>query len=157
MTTRPTEKNFCWGSRFEAIRKDALKLMSHFPLAFCWIVLAGFPAFAQKTNDAEQTARIKEAVVKIGARTNSRVQVTRVGKPKVNGSINEIREDDFEMISSDNGSIGVAINIRYDEVVRIKGRGIDWRNGGMRASVFGLKALKVMGVILKGVNPQFPP
>ena len=134
-----------------------MKLMSNFLLASICVALATFSAFAQKTNDAEQAAAVKAAVMKIGARTNSRVQVTRLGKPKVNGSINEIREDEFEMISSDNGSIGVAINIRYDEVVKIKGRGVDWRNGGMKASVFGLKALKVMGVILKGVNPQFPP
>jgi len=114
-------------------------------------------AFAQKTNDAQQTAAAKAAVAKIGARTSSLVQVKRRGKPKVNGSISEIREDDFVVISSDKGVMGLVINIRYDEVVSIKGRGIDWRNAGAKASVFGLKALKVMAVILKGVNPQFPP
>ena len=58
-------------------------------------------------------------------------QVTRPGKPKVNRSINEIREDDFEVISSDNGSIGVAINIPYSEAVKIKGKGIDWRSAAI--------------------------
>jgi len=131
--------------------------MSKFLLAFVCIALTALPALAQKTNDAEQTAAAKAAVAKIGARTNSLVQVKRLGKPKVKGAISEIREDDFEVISSDNGSIGVAINIRYDEVVSIKGRGVDWRNAGAKAGVFGLKALGVMGIILKGVNPQFPP
>jgi len=131
--------------------------MSRFLLAFFWIALAAVSVLAQKTNDAKQTAAAKAAVAKIGARTNALVQVKRLGKPKVRGSISEIREEDFEVISSDKGSIGVAISIRYDEVVQIKGSDVDWRNVGAKASVFGLKALKVVGVILKGVNPQFPP
>src|ERR1700752_282662 len=131
--------------------------MTKFLLVLFGIALTALPAFAQKTNVAKQTAAAKEAVAKIGARTNSLVRVKRLGKPRVNGSISEIREDDFEVISSDNGSIGVAINIRYDEVVSIKGRGVDWGNAGAKATLFGLKAFKVMAVILKGVNPQLPP
>jgi hypothetical protein len=131
--------------------------MLRFRIVLIWIVLTAVPAFAQKTNDAERTAAAKAAVARIGARTNSRVQVKRLGKPKVNGSISEIREDDFDVISSDNGSIGIVISIRYDEVAKIKGRGVDWGNAGAKASIFGLKAFKVMVIILKGVNPQFPP
>ena len=121
------------------------------------IILTAVPVLAQKSNDAQQTAAAKAAVARIGARTNSLVQVKRLGKSKVKGSISEIREEDFDVISSDNGSIGVVISIRYDEVVQIKGKGVDWRNAGARAGLIGLKAFKVMVVVLKGVNPQLPP
>lgn len=108
------------------------------------------PALAQETNVTQQIAAAKAAIAKIGTGIEARVQVTRRNKPKVRGFINEIREDDFEVISTENGSIGVAFNIRYDEVVKIKGKDVDWRNGGVKASVFGLKALKVIGDVLKG-------
>ena len=121
------------------------------------IVFAASPVLAQKTNDAQQTAAAKAAVAKIGAQNNSLVQVKRHGKSKVKGSISEIREEDFEVISCENGSIGVAVSIRYDEVAQIKGRGVDWRNVGAKASLVGLTAFKVMIVVLSGVNPQFPP
>lgn len=131
--------------------------MPKFLLAVFAIALTAVPILAQKTNDAQQTAAAKAAVAKIGARTNALVQVKRFGKPKVKGSISEIREEDFEVISSENRSIGVAINIRYDEVVKIKGAGVDWQNVGAKASLFGLKAFKVMVVVLNGMNPKFPP
>ena len=123
---------------------------------FC-IVIAAVPVLAQKTNDAQQTAAVKAAVARIGARNNSLVQVKRFGKPKVKGSISEIRDEDFEVISSQNGSIGVAVSIRYDEVAQIKGRDVDWGNVEAKASLFGLKAFNVIVVVLQGVNPKFPP
>lgn len=131
--------------------------MSKFLVAVFYIAVAAVSVFAQKTNDAQQTAAVKAAVARIGARNNSLVQVKRFGKPKVKGSISEIREEDFEVISSENGSIGVAVSIRYDEVAQIKGKDVDWRNVGAKTSLLGLKAFKAIVVVLKGVNPQFPP
>lgn len=114
------------------------------------IGLTALPVFAQTPNDAQQIAAVKAAVAKIGSGTKASVRVTRLGKPRVEGFIREIREDDFELISTDNGSIGVAIDIPYREVIKIKGKGVDWRNAGVKASWFGLKAFKVMVDVLKG-------
>ena len=117
-------------------------------LGLIGIALTAFPALAQGTNDAQKIAHVKTAVAKIG--NGRKVKVTRRGKPKVKGQIREIRDDDFEVISSENGSIGVAVHIPYSEVVTIKGNGVDWQDGSIRAGIFGLKALKVMGTLLKG-------
>jgi hypothetical protein len=124
--------------------------MTRFIFTFICIALIAFPILAQEQDDAQQTAAVKAAVAKIGSGTKDRVSVTRLGKPKVKGFIREIREDDFELISTDNGSIGVAIHIPYREVIKISGKGVDWRSTGLKASWFGLKALKVMGDVIKG-------
>jgi hypothetical protein len=131
--------------------------MLRFLLALIWIALIAIPALAQKTNDTHQTAAAKAAVAEIGARNNALVEVKRLGKSKVKGSISEIREDDFDVISSDNRSLGVVITIRYDEVAKIKGKGVDWGNAAAKAGWVGLKAFKVMVIILSGVNLQLPP
>ena len=140
------------------LRSEALALQSEplrifmFKFLLALIIVALITPFcpAQNSNDAQRIAAVKAAVAKIGTGKDARVQVIRVGQPKVNGFINDIRDDDFEVISSDNGSIGVTINISYSEVVRIKGKSIDWRNGAIKTSWFGLKAFKVMVVVLKG-------
>lgn len=124
--------------------------MSKFLLAVFAIAVTAVPVLAQETNDVQRIAAAKAAVVKIGTGTKARVEVARANKPKVKGFISEIREDDFEVISTDDGSIGIKFNIRYDEVIRIRGKGVDWRNGAINASVFGLKALKVLGDVLRG-------
>lgn len=103
---------------------------------------------AQITNDTQKIAEVKAAVARIGIGT--KLQVTRRGKAKVKGHIKDIRENDFEVISSENGSIGVAVSIPYGEVIKIKGNGVDWRNGGIKAGVFGLKTLKIIGIVLEG-------
>lgn len=122
--------------------------MSKFLPGLIWIAFTAFPAAAQQTNDARQIAEVKAAIAKIG--TGKKVHVTRRGKPSVKGAIRDIREDDFEVISTEDGSFGVAIDISYSEVVKIKGKGVDWGAGGIKAGVFGLKALRVMGIVLKG-------
>ena len=109
------------------------------------IALTAFPLLAQKPNDTPETASVRKAVIKVGK--NANVQVTRRGKPKVKGYINEIYEDSFEVISTENAS---TVDIPYSEVVKIKGKGIDWRGGGIQTGMIGLKAFKVMGIILKG-------
>jgi len=122
--------------------------MSKCLLGVMWIALGAFPAVAQVTSDAQKIAEVKTAIARIGNGMN--VNVTRRGKPKVKGKIREFRENDFEVISSENGSIGVAFHIPYSGVVKVKGNGVNWHDGSIRAGVIGLKALKVMGTLLKG-------
>jgi len=132
--------------------------MFKFLLALLFITLLSPSHHGQGANDDKRIAAAKAAVAKIGTGTKARVQVIRLGNPKINGFINEIREDDFEVISTDNGSIGVKINIRYSDVVKVKGKGVDWRNGAIKTSWLGLRTLKVMADVLKGSGGlRFPP
>ncbi|HKO96457.1 MAG TPA: endonuclease/exonuclease/phosphatase family protein [Pyrinomonadaceae bacterium] len=124
--------------------------MSKILLGLIWITLGSAPALAQETNNAQQIAEVKAAVAKIG--NGAKVQVTRRGKPKVKGEIREFRDEDFEVISSENGSIGVAVHIPYSEVLKIKGKGVNWQDGSIKAGGVGLKVFKVMGTILKGAG-----
>src|SRR6185295_11219567 len=118
--------------------------------------LAALPTAAQKgalppqTTDPKQIEAVKFAVAKIGIGPKAKVEVVRKGKPKVKGIIHDIRWDDFDVISTQDGSIGMKITINYSEVVKIKGKGIDWSAAGAKASLIGLKSLKVMADVLKG-------
>ena len=118
--------------------------------AVIFIALVSHPHFAQNPSDARKIAAVKAAVEKIGIGTTARVRVTVIGKPKIKGFINEIRDDDFVVISTEDGTIGTALNIRYSEVVKIKGKGVDWRSAGIKTSIIGLKSLKIAADILKG-------
>jgi hypothetical protein len=113
------------------------------------VTLIMLPAHAQKTNET-QIVEIKAAVAKIGTGTKAKVEVTRRDKPKVKGFIKEICYDDFDVISTADGSNGMVVTVRYDEVVRVKGKGIDWRAGGIKVWFFGLRTLKVLSEVLKG-------
>ena len=124
--------------------------MCKFLAAVLFIALLSHTGLAQNQSDARQIAAVKAAVEKIGVGTTARVRVTVTGKPKIKGFINEIRDDDFVVISTEDGSIGTTINIRYSEVVKIKGKGVDWKNAGIRASIIGLKSLKIAADVLKG-------
>ena len=103
------------------------------------LAVLSMPILAQIANDTDEAAAVKAAVAKIGSGTRSVVEVTRRGQPKVKGYINAIYEDRFEVISTQNGSIGVEVTIWYDEVVIIKGTGIDWRSAGIKSGIIGLK------------------
>jgi len=109
---------------------------------------------AQITDDAQQ-AKIKAAVAKVGVGIKARVQVKRFGKPKVNGFINQIEEDNFTVISTDEGSIGMARSIAYSEVAQLKGKGVNWRNGGLKASEVTTNVFRVLWEVTRGVclNP----
>jgi hypothetical protein len=132
-------------------RSGHKEALVHKPLAaVIFVVLVSPPHFAQKPTDARHVAAVKAAVEKLGVGTTARVRVTRVGKPKVKGFINEIRDDDFVVISTEDGSIGDAITISYGEVVKIKGKGVDWGNAGVKTAKFGLTSLSVMLIILRG-------
>ncbi|HEX7296331.1 MAG TPA: hypothetical protein VF251_11290 [Pyrinomonadaceae bacterium] len=124
--------------------------MLNFVSGLFFIALIAVLIHPQQVNDAQQIAAIKAVVAKIRTGTKAVVEVTRRGQPKVKGYINRIYEDRFEVISTQNGSIGVDITIYYDEVLRIKGKGVDWRSVGMKSGIIGLKAFKVMHIILKG-------
>jgi len=113
------------------------------------LAVLSMPILAQTANDTDEAAAVKAAVAKIGSGTRSVVEVTRRGQPKVKGYINAIYEDRFEVISTQNGSIGVEVTIWYEEVLKIKGKGIDWRSAGIKSGIIGLKAFKVMHIILK--------
>ena len=108
------------------------------------------PILAQTSNDPDQIAAVKAAVTKIGTGKDAVVQVTRRGnQPKVKGYISAIYEDRFYVISTQNGSIGVEVTIWYEDVLKIKGKGVDWRSVGLKSGIIGLKVFKVMHTILK--------
>lgn len=107
------------------------------------------PILAQTSNDTDQIAAVRAAVTKIGTGKDSVVQVTLRGMPKVKGYISAIYQDRFEVVSTQNGSIGVEVTIWYEDVLKIKGQGIDWRSVGLKSGIIGLKAFKVMHIILK--------
>ena len=113
------------------------------------LAVLSMPILAQTSKDTDQIAAVKAAVIKIGTGEDSVVQVTRRGMPKVKGYISAIYQDRFEIISTQNGSIGVEVTIWYDEVLKIKGKGIDWRSVGIKSGIVGLKAFKVLHIILK--------
>ena len=98
------------------------------------ILLLSQAVFAQTSDSDKQTDKVKAAVTRLGTGTKARVQVIRFGKPKVNGFIGEIRENDFVVIGTEKEHIGMAIPVAYDEVVQLKGKGVDWRNGAIKAS-----------------------
>ena len=98
------------------------------------IVLMSHAVLAQTSEGDKQSEKVKAAVTRLGTGTKARVQVVRFGKPKVNGFIGEIRENDFVVIGTEKEDIGMAIPVAYDEVVQLKGKGIDWRNGAIKAS-----------------------
>ena len=112
------------------------------------VIIAGI-AHPQQANATQQVEAIKSAVAKIGTGTKATVQVTLRGKPKIKGYITAIYDDRFYVISTQNGSMGVEVTIWYDEVLKIKGQGIDWRSAGIKSGIIGLKAFKVMHAILK--------
>jgi len=114
------------------------------------IASVSLPVFAQKSNSAEESTAVKATVAKIGTGPEALVQVKRRDKTKVKGFIKEAREEDFDVISTQKGTRGMTVTIPYSDVVKIKGKGIDWTAAGAKASFFGLKALKVMVIVLKG-------
>ena len=122
-----------------------LKVMA----GFIGLAFLSIPILEQTSNDTDQIAAVKAAVTKIGTGKDSVVQVTRRGMPKVKGYISAIYQDRFEVISTQNGSIGVEVTIWYEDVLKIKGKGIDWRSVGIKSGIIGLKAFKVMHTILK--------
>jgi hypothetical protein len=125
-------------------------MMREYVLTILLIVLVSMSAASQGGGDAERIGKVKAAVARIGVGVKAPVQVKRFAKPKVNGIINQIGVDSFVVLSTDEGSVGTAITISYSEVVQLKGKGVDWRQGAIKAGMATGKALNVMRKILKG-------
>jgi len=96
--------------------------------------------------DAQQIAKVKAAIAKIGTSPGTTVRITLRDGSKVKGFMKEIRDDDFDVIT-ENGSYGNAVKIAYSDVVKVQGKGIDWKAGAGKTFLLSLKAL---GTFLRG-------
>ena len=99
--------------------------------------------------------RVRAAVVKVGSGLKARVKVTLRDGTKMSGFISRIGEDDFELVSTDDGSVGVAHMLRYEEVRKLKGRdvSIDW----LRVASTTAEGARLFLIVLRGVNLRLPP
>src|SRR5262245_42864713 len=131
--------------------------MFKFFMASMVLALMPLAVSAQQTNDAKQIAELREKLTRVGRGRDVVVTVTRRDGTKLKGYVKEIRDDGFDIVSMESGSSPAPITITYREVLKIVGKGINWKGGATKAGLIGLKTFKVMTVLLKGVNPQFPP
>ena len=105
---------------------------------------------AKSETAAEERERVKAAAAKVGSGLKARVKVTLRDRTKLRGFISRIGDDDFELVSTDDGSVGVAHRTRYEDVLKLKGRGvsIDW----LRVAASTAKGAGIFLQILRGVN-----
>ena len=105
--------------------------------------------------EAGEREKVRAAVAKVGSGLKARVKVTLRDGTKLRGFISRIGEDDFELVSTDDGSLGVARTIRYEEVRKLNGRGvsIDW----LRVASTTTTGAGIFLKILRGVNLRLPP
>ena len=110
---------------------------------------------ARQVPSAAEREKVKAAVAKVGSGLKARVKVTLRDGTKLRGFISRIGEDDFELVSTDEGSIGRAHAIKYEDVLKLKGRGvsIDW----LRVASTTVKGAGIFLQILRGVNLRLPP
>jgi hypothetical protein len=85
----------------------------------------------------------------------ARVKVRLRDGTKLRGFVSRIGGDDFELVSTDDGSLGIAHTIRYEDVLSLKGRGvsIDW----LRVAATTARGACLFLIILRGANLRLPP
>ena len=138
------------------------KLTPGLLLAACLLLPATVARAAPSRKQVQKPAaagaereKVKAAVVKVGSGLKARVRVTLRDGAKLRGFISRIGGDDFELVSTDDGRIGTVFTIRYEDVLKLKGRGvsIDW----LRVASTTAKGAGLFLQILRGVNLRLPP
>ena len=100
------------------------KLLTGLSLASVLVLAAPVEAGAQPAQE-DAAQRVRAAVSKIGSGLKSRVKVRLRDGAKLEGFVNRVGADDFELVSTESGSLGRGFTVRYDEVAKLGGRGVN--------------------------------
>jgi hypothetical protein len=109
--------------------------MFRFFAALISIALMSLAVSAQETNNAKQTAELREKLARVGSGRNVVVKVTRRDGTKIKGYVRQIRDDGFDVVSMERGSSPAPITITYEDVLKIEGKGINWKGGATKAGL----------------------
>lgn len=104
-------------------------------LIFQFLLIA--PTFAQSSNGAAETAKVKAALIKIGASEKSKVKIKLRDGRKINGYIAELNAADYIVADSKTKN---RTTIAYTETIQVK------KSGLSLGAKIGIGALVVAGV-----------
>ena len=94
-------------------------------------------------------------MAKIGSGLKARVKVRLSYGEKLRGFVGRIGEDDFELVSTDDGSVGIGDTGRYEDATKLEGRGVSIDS--LRVASTTAKGARLFLIILRGANLRLPP
>ena len=93
------------------------KLVSLALMGLLILLLAFVPASAQSQDEARQTEKVKQTILKLGTGAKARVEIALKDNRKLQGHVTEITDDHFVIIDS---KTGAATTVLYSQVQHIR-------------------------------------